>query len=60
MTTLKVKGFVEIEREKFLSFGLNGAYRDAEMSGAPERLSFVLGAAKTTKDRSTWTMAGWA
>lgn len=59
LASLKAKGFVEIEREKFLSQGLSGAHRDVEISVIPQRMSgFGLAAAKA-HERSHWTLAGW-
>ena len=63
VTGLKVRGLVEIEREKYLQHGLAGASRDAEHAhghshrdrehGIPDRRSLRAG------DRSSWTLAGW-
>ncbi|PYI02247.1 actin-like ATPase domain-containing protein [Aspergillus sclerotiicarbonarius CBS 121057] len=56
LTSLKVRGLVEIEREKYLQHGLAGATRDLEMHGhAPDRRSGL----RTGGDRSSWTLAGW-
>ena len=60
LASLKVKGFVEIEREKYLSHGLNGAHRDVEISVVPQRQSYGPGVLKSGGDRSSWTLAGWA
>ena len=58
VTSLKVKGFVEIEREKFLSHGLSGAHRDVDISVVPQRMSgFALGA--RAQERNNWTLGGW-
>jgi hypothetical protein len=57
---LKIKGFVEVEREKFLSHGLAGAHRDVEISVVPQRQSYGPGVLKPGGDRSSWTLAGWA
>ncbi|KAL5049219.1 hypothetical protein BDW71DRAFT_176362 [Aspergillus fruticulosus] len=63
VTGLKIRGLVEIEREKYLQHGLAGASRDAEHGhshsyrdrehGIPDRRSLRAG------DRSSWTLAGW-
>ncbi|KAL4921957.1 hypothetical protein BDW62DRAFT_173749 [Aspergillus aurantiobrunneus] len=55
---LKVRGLVEIEREKYLQHGLAGASRESELAnthreGIPDRRSLRAG------DRSSWTLAGW-
>ncbi|RDW86871.1 putative actin-related protein RO7 [Aspergillus mulundensis] len=60
VTGLKVRGLVEIEREKYLQHGLAGASRDLDHGhhrdrehGIPDRRSLRAG------DRSSWTLAGW-
>jgi len=59
LTSLKIRGFVEIDRERFLSHGLSGAHRDADVSVVPQRMSsFGLPTAKSG-DRTSWTLAGW-
>lgn len=60
LTNLKVKGFVEIEREKFLQHGLAGAHRDAEISSVPQRTGHGAGHPRSGADRTSWTLAGWA
>ncbi|PWY92081.1 actin-like ATPase domain-containing protein [Aspergillus heteromorphus CBS 117.55] len=56
LTSLKTRGLVEIEREKYLQHGLAGASRDLETHGhAPDRRSGL----RTGGDRSSWTLAGW-
>ncbi len=60
LASLKVKGFVEIEREKYLSHGLNGAHRDVEISVVPQKQSYGPGVLKSGGERSSWTLAGWA
>ena len=54
VTSLKLRGIVEIEREKFLQNGLAGATRDSEPP-VPDRRSGL-----RAGDRSSWTLAGWA
>lgn len=54
VTSLKLRGMVEIEREKFLQHGLAGASRDTEPP-VPDRRSGL-----RAGDRSSWTLAGWA
>jgi hypothetical protein len=54
VTSLKLRGTVEIEREKFLQHGLAGASRDTEPP-VPDRRSGL-----RAGDRSSWTLAGWA
>jgi actin-related protein len=63
LTSLKVKGFVEIERERFLSQGLAGASRDVEGSVVPQQRGSGLGTAGA-KDGGGglggWSLGGWA
>ena len=54
-TSLKIRGMVEIEREKFLQHGLAGATRDPDHH-VPDRRSGL----RSGADRSSWTLAGWA
>ncbi|KAJ5492895.1 hypothetical protein N7539_001641 [Penicillium diatomitis] len=54
VTSLKLRGMVEIEREKFLQHGLAGASRESEPV-VPDRRSGL-----RAGDRSSWTLAGWA
>lgn len=54
VTSLKIRGMVEIEREKFLQHGLAGATRELEPP-VPDRRSGL-----RAGDRSSWTLAGWA
>ena len=57
VTSLKVRGLVEIDREKFLQHGLAGAGRDLDSHGhAPDRRSGL----RSGGDRSSWTLGGWA
>lgn len=59
LTSLKVKGVVEIERNKFLDHGLSGASRDSDVSVVPQRMSTLgVGTAKGS-DRSSWTLGSW-
>lgn len=60
LTSLKVRGFVEIERDRFLSHGLAGANRDAEISVVPQRMSsFGISGAKNNS-QAGWTLGQWA
>ncbi|KAJ5888579.1 hypothetical protein N7495_008620 [Penicillium taxi] len=54
VTSLKIRGMVEIEREKFLQHGIAGGIRDSEYA-VPDRRSGL-----RAGDRSSWTLAGWA
>ncbi|KAL2855338.1 hypothetical protein BJY01DRAFT_10585 [Aspergillus pseudoustus] len=66
ITSLKVRGMVEIEREKYLQHGLAGATRDWDHghkdakdmnthSQIPDRRSGL----RAGGDRLSWTLAGW-
>ncbi|ETN47035.1 uncharacterized protein HMPREF1541_01225 [Cyphellophora europaea CBS 101466] len=60
LASLKVKGVVEIERNKFLDHGLAGASREVDVSVVPQqRMSTLgIGAAKGS-DRTSWTLGSW-
>ena len=61
VTSLKIKGFVEIERDRFLSQGLAGASREAEISVVPQRMSsFGISGVKNNDRGAGWTLGGWA
>jgi Actin len=60
LTSMKVKGFVEIERDKFLQHGLAGAHRNVEASVVPQQTSYGGGLSKAVGERTSWTLAGWA
>ncbi|KAA8646428.1 hypothetical protein EYZ11_000256 [Aspergillus tanneri] len=56
LSSLKVRGLVEIEREKYIQHGLSGASRDLETHGhVADRRSGL----RSQGDRSSWTLAGW-
>lgn len=55
VTSLKIRGMVEIEREKYLQHGLAGATRDFDHGYVPDRRSGL----RSGGDRSSWTLAGW-
>ncbi|KAI9371868.1 hypothetical protein BJX61DRAFT_509975 [Aspergillus egyptiacus] len=71
ITSLKIRGLVEIEREKYLQQGLAGASREAEHAHshreAQQHSVRELGSSYNTEnrrslragDRSSWTLAGW-
>ncbi|KAL9114075.1 MAG: hypothetical protein Q9227_001847 [Pyrenula ochraceoflavens] len=59
LASLKIKGLVEIDRERFLQQGLHGAQREGEISVIPQRMSMGPGVPRAG-DRSSWTLAGWA
>ncbi|KAH8695440.1 putative actin-related protein RO7 [Talaromyces proteolyticus] len=57
VTSLKIRGFVEIEREKFLQHGMAGATRDPDSHHVADRRSGIR--SSMVSDRSSWTLAGW-
>ena len=61
LSSLKIRGLVEVDRDRFLQHGLAGAHREGETSVVPQRQSFA-GGANLGKggDRSSWTLAGWS
>jgi actin-related protein len=60
LASVKVKGAVEVDRERFLHHGLAGASRHADVSVVPQRSSYSAGLSKASGDRASWTLAGWA
>ena len=58
LSTLKIKSFVEVQRDKFLSHGIAGATREYEQSMVSQTRTSSL-AMKPTGDRISWTMAGF-
>jgi actin-related protein len=59
VASMKIKSFVEIEREKFLQHGLAGAHGDADVSVVPQRTGPGAGVLRSAGDRTSWTLAGW-
>lgn len=57
---LRIRGIVEIERERFLQHGLHGASRDKEPSVIPHRQSMGPGARPGAGERGSWTLGVWA
>ncbi|GIJ87929.1 hypothetical protein Asppvi_006842 [Aspergillus pseudoviridinutans] len=55
VASLKIRGQVEIEREKYLQHGLAGASRDLDHGHVPDRRSGL----RAGGDRSSWTLAAW-
>jgi actin-related protein len=59
---LRIKGIVEIERDRFLKEGLHGASREKEVSVVPQRQSMGPGVvgARGGGERASWTLGVWA
>lgn len=60
LANLRVKGIVEIEKDKFLQHGLHGASREKDVSVVPQRQSLGPGARLAAGDRSSFTLGVWA
>jgi actin-related protein len=56
----RIKGIVEIERERYLQHGLQGASREKEVSVVQQRQSMGPGLAKGASERASWTLGVWA
>ncbi|KAF1848838.1 actin-like ATPase domain-containing protein [Cucurbitaria berberidis CBS 394.84] len=56
----RVKGIVEIERERYLKEGLLGASREKEVSVIQQRQSMGPGMAMKGGERASWTLGVWA
>ena len=54
VTSLKIRGMVEIERERFMQHGLAGGTRETEHPVQDRRFGLKAG------DRSSWTLTNWA
>ncbi len=57
IAAMKIKGVVEVEKDKFLQHGLAGASKDARYGVLPSRTATVKAGAG---DRSSWTLGVWA
>ncbi len=60
LASLKIKGLVEVERERFLQYGLAGARNPVDVGVVPQRNSSGPGLTKAGDERKSWTLAGWA
>lgn len=58
ISSLKVKGLVEVEKDEFLQHGLTRAHRDGEVSIVAKRSHGPN--VPRGGERSSWTLAGWA
>jgi actin-related protein len=56
----RIRGIVEIERERYLQHGLQGASREKEVSVIPQRQSMGPGAVRGAGERVSWTLGVWA
>jgi actin-related protein len=60
VTNLRVRGVVEVEREKFLQHGLAGASHKKDVSVAHQRQSLGPGVKPGAGERKSWTLGIWA
>ncbi|KAJ8110722.1 hypothetical protein OPT61_g6507 [Boeremia exigua] len=60
VTNHRIRGIVEIDRERYLQHGLQGASRDKEVSVIPQRQSMGPGVARGPGERVSWTLGVWA
>ena len=59
LSTLKVKSFVEIQRDRFLSHGLAGASRDLNTNIVTSQTQGTVGVRTKAGERTSWTLSGW-
>lgn len=57
---LKIKGIVEVEKDKFLQHGLWGAGRGVHSSVETRKSSMASGTTKGAGNRSSWNLGAWA
>lgn len=56
----RVRGIVEIDRERYLQYGLQGASKEKEVSVVPQRQSMGPGVGRSAGERASWTLGVWA
>lgn len=56
----RIRGIVEIDRERYLQHGLQGANKDKEVSVVPQRQSMGPGVVRGAGERASWTLGVWA
>jgi hypothetical protein len=56
----RIKGIVEVEREKYLKDGLQGATREKDVSVIAQRQSMGPGLSTKGGERASWTLGVWA
>lgn len=59
ITALRVKSFVEIQRDRFLAQGLGGASRELDVSVVPQQGRGPLSTRSKAGERTSWTLSGW-
>jgi len=60
VTNLRVRGVVEVERERFLQHGIAGASHKKDVSVAQQRQSLGPGVKPGGGERNSWTLGIWA
>jgi len=56
----RIKGIVEIDRERYLQHGLQGANKEKEVSVLPQRQSMGPNVGRGAGERGSWTLGVWA
>jgi hypothetical protein len=56
----RIRGIVEIDRERYLQHGLQGASKEKEIPVVPQRHSMGPGVARGAGERASWTLGVWA
>lgn len=59
IAALKVKSFVEVQRDRFLAQGLGGAVRELDVSVVPQQGRGPLASRTKAGERTSWTLSGW-
>ncbi len=59
VANMRIKGIVEIEKDRFLQHGLAGATKEKEPSVVQQRQSFGPGGRSGAGERSSWTLGIW-
>ncbi|PSN71922.1 actin-like ATPase domain-containing protein [Corynespora cassiicola Philippines] len=57
---LRIRGIVDIDKDRYLQYGLQGATREKEISVVPQRQSMGPGVGRGAGERGSWTLGVWA
>lgn len=55
----RIRGIVEIDRERYLQHGLQGASKEKEVSVVPQRQSMGPNVVRGSGERASWTLGVW-